>query len=258
MRGTTGETRFWLLPGADSVTMAWARIFKPLIEPADSAPLALVTSLQFPLASFTLAAKRILAAAPDSENWQVAPHDATDLLLPGDATPWLVQGFTNSSGGTTRLQLLMLGRFGDRGPELWSMIAPRNDPPPQLLVGSTDTQPGPLRIWIAGGHLASSQARFIAVRNEPPRIEHVFLTWGNRNGEGTSTSAALRELTLAGPPGGVDTTMASRWALAQQLFSQLDSALVLRDFERFGQVYRQLGDLLGARRRALAPTPPVH
>jgi uncharacterized protein UPF0182 len=258
MRATTGETRFWLLPGADSVTTAWARIFKPLIEPADSAPLALVTSLQFPLASFTLAAKRILAAAPDSENWQVAPHDPTDLLLPGDATPWLVQGFTNSSGGTTRLQLLMLGRFGDRGPELWSMIAPRNDPPPQLLVGSTDTQPGPLRIWIAGGHLASSQARFIAVRNEPPRIEHVFLTWGNRNGEGTSTSAALRELTLAGPPGGVDTTMTSRWTLAQHLFSQLDSALVSRDFERFGQVYRQLGDLLGARRRALAPTPPVH
>jgi len=258
MRGTTGETRFWLLPGADSVTTAWARIFKPLIEPADSAPPALVTSLQFPRASFTLAAKRILAAAPDSENWQAAPHDPTDLLLPGDATPWLVQGVTSSSGGATRLQLLMLGRFGNRGPELWSMIAPPNDPPPQLLVGSPDTQPGPLRLWIAGGHLASSQARFSAVHGETPRIEHVFLTWGNRTGEGTSISAALRELTLAGPPGGVDSTMASKWALAQHLFSQLDSSLVSRDFERFGQVYRQLGDLLGARRRALAPTPPVH
>ena len=255
MRGTTGETRFWLLPGADSVTTAWARIFKPLIEPADSAPAALVVSLRFPYASFTHAAKRILAAAPDSENWQVVTNP-TDLLLPGDATPWLVQGVTSSSGGATRLQLLMLGRFGERGPELWS-IAPPNDPPPPQLLGSSDIQPGPLRLWIAGGHLASSQARF-AVHGEPPRIEHIFLTWGNRTGEGTSTSAALRELTLAGPPGGVDTTMASRWTLAQHLFSQLDSALVLRDFERFGQVYRQLGDLLGARRRALAPTPLVH
>ena len=91
-----------------------------------------------------------------------------------------------------------------------------------------------------------------------PRVEHVFLTWGNRSGEGSSASAALRELTLAGPPGAVDTTLSGRWELAQRLFSQLDSALVSRNFERFGQVYRQLGDLLGARRRALAPTPPVH
>jgi hypothetical protein len=257
MRGTTGETRFWLLPGADSVTTAWARIFKPLIEPADSAPAALVASLQFPYASFSLAAKRILAAVPDSEHWQVVPNDPTDLLLPGDGTPWLVQGVTSSSGGATRLQLLMLGRFGERGPELWSILPP-NDPPPPPLVGPSDIHPGPLRLWMAGGHLASSQARFITGHGEPPRIEHVFLTWGNRTGEGTSTSAALRELTLAGPPGGVDSTMASKWALAQHLFSQLDSALVSRDFERFGQVYRQLGDLLGARRRALAPTLPLH
>ncbi len=258
MRGTTGETRFWLLPGADSVTAAWARIFKPLIESADSAPSALLRSLQFPRASFTLATHRILAAAPDSESWQVASHDPTDLLLPNDATPWLVQGFTRSSAGAMRLQLLMLGRFGDAGSELWSLIAPPTDIPPRLLVGSADTQPGPLRIWIAGGHLASSQARFIALRGDPPRIEKVFLTWGNRSGDGPSSSAALRELTLAGPPGGEDTPLASRWALAQRLFSQLDSALVSRDFERFGQVYRQLGNLLGARRRALAPTPPVH
>lgn len=255
-RGTTGETRFWLLPGADSVTAAWARIFKPLIEPADSAPAALLHSLQFPRESFTLAARRILAAAPDSENWQVVPHDPTDLLLPTDPTPWIVQGFTQSPGGATQLQSLLLGRFGDGGPELWSMIGPPNDPPPQLLVGSSDTQPGPLRLWIAGGHLASSQARFIDSRREAPRIEQVFLTWGNRSGQGTSISAALRELTLAGPPGTVDTTMASKWTLAQRLFSQLDSALVARDFERFGQVYRRLGDLLGARRRALAPRPP--
>ena len=256
-RGTTGETRFWLLPGADSVSVAWARIFT-LIEPADSAPAPLVRSLQFPRESFSLAVKRVLAAAPDSENWQVVSHDPTELLLPDDSTPWLLQGFTKSPGGATQLQLLMLAHFGAAGPELWSMDAPANDPPPQFLVGSSDTQPGPLRLWIAGGHLASSQARFIDSRSEPPRIEHVFLTWGNRRGEGASPSAALRELTLAGPPGGTDTTLTGKWVQAQRLFSQLDSALVSRDFERFGQVYRQLGDLLGARRRAIVPTPPVH
>ena len=257
MRGTTGETRFFLLPGADSVTTAWAKIFKPLVEPADSAPRALVGSLGFPRESFTLAVKRILAAAPDTENWQVASHDPNDLLLPAEAGPWLEQAFTRSPSGATQLQSLLLGRFGDRGPELVTMAPPPNDPPPPTVLGPPrDTQPGPLRVWIAGGHLASSQARFILTRGAPPRIEKVFLTWGNRTGEGTSISAALRELTLAGPPGALDTTLAGHWALAQRLFSQLDSALVARDFERFGQVYRQLGDLLGARRRALAPRLP--
>lgn len=258
MRGTTGETRFWLLPGADSVTVAWARLFKPLIEPADSAPPELLRSLRFPLESFALAAQHVLAAEPDSENWQVLPREPTDLLLPTDAGPWLVQGFTASPGGVTRLDRLVLGRFGQSGPELWSVQAPPLDPPPQLLVGSSDTQPGPLRVWIAGGHLASSQARFTRHGTDAPRIEHVFLTWGNRSGEGTSETAALSELTLAGPPGAMDTTIAGRWEQARRLFAQLDSALVSRDFERFGAVYRQLGDLLGARRRALAPTPPVH
>ncbi len=257
MRGTTGETRFWLLPGADSITLAWAKLFKPLIEPADSALPPLVESLEYPTLSFTLAAQHILAAAPDSDNWQVIPREPTELLLPDNQAPWLVQAFTSSPPGEPRLELLMLGRFGPAGTELWSLIAPPNDPPPQLLVGSPDTQPGPLRIWIAGGHFASSEARFIRRGKDVPRIEHVFLTWGNRTGEGTSAAAALRELTLAGPPGTVDTSLAGRWAQAQRLFSELDSALVSRDFERFGQVYRQLGDLLGARRRALAPRPPL-
>jgi len=228
-----------------------------LIEPADSASPALVRSLRFPQESFTLAANRILAAVPDS-NWHVSSHDPTDLLLPGDATPWLVQGFTESSGGTTRQQLLMLGRFGSGGPELWSVNPPPSDPAPPTVVGTTEIQTGPLRLWIAAGHLASAQARFIDVHGEPPRIEKVFLSWGNRSGVGTSLSGALRELTLAGPPGGEDSSMAHRWALAQRLFNQLDSALVSRDFERFGQVYRQLGDLLGAKRRAVVPTLPVH
>ena len=255
MHGTTGETRFWLLPGADSVTAAWAHVFRPLIEPADSVPAPLFRSLQFPGESFALAARRMLAAAPDSGNWQAPQHDPTDLFLPADPTRWLAQGFTRTAPGAARFQILM-GRFGERGPELWKVLAPSGDPPPPTVVGPQGIQQGPLRIWIAGGHLASLQARLIESRQEPPRIEHVYLNWGNRSGEGANLSAALRELTLAGPPGGEDSSMAHRWALAQSLFSQLDSALVAQDLERFGQVYRQLGDLLGAKRRAQSPRPP--
>lgn len=258
VRASSGETRFWLLPGADSVTVAWARLFTPLVAPADSAPPTLIRSLGYPTASFVLAVERVSAAAPDSANWQTLPREPSDLLLPADRAPWLVQGFTSEEGGNSRLEGLLLGHYGASGPELWSAVAPSLDPPPQLLVGSGDTTPGPLRLWLAAGHLASSQARFIERGHETPHLEHVFLTWGNRAGEGSSVTAALRELTLAGPPGAVDTTLTARWVQAQRLFTALDSALVSRNFERFGQVYRQLGDLLGARRRALAPTPPVH
>jgi hypothetical protein len=258
VRASSGETRFWLLPGADSVTIAWARLFTPLVAPADSAPPMLIRSLRYPAASFALAVQRVLSAAPDSSNWQTLPREPSDLLLPADRAPWLVQGLIAEEGGATRLESLLLGHYGASGPELWSAVAPSPDPPPQLLVGSGDTTPGPLRMWLAAGHLASSQARFIRHGHATPHLEHVFLTWGNRAGEGSSTTTALRELTLAGPPGAVDTSLAARWTQAQRLFAALDSALVGRNFERFGQVYRQLGDLLGARRRALAPTPPVH
>jgi hypothetical protein len=258
VRASSGETRFWLLPGADSVTVAWARLFAPLVAPADSAPPVLTRSLRYPTASFALAMQRVVSAAPDSSNWQTLPREPSDLLLPAEPAPWLVQGFTSEEGGNTRLEGLLLGHYGAAGPELWSAVAPSPDPPPQLLVGSGDTTPGPLRLWLAAGHLASSQARFIRHGSGSPQLEHVFLTWGNRAGEGGSVTAALRELTLAGPPGAVDTSLAARWVQAQRLFTALDSALVARNFERFGQVYRQLGDLLGARRRALAPTPPLH
>jgi len=260
LRAATGETRFWLLPGADSVTIAWARVFAPLIAPADSAPPELIRTLPYPASSITLAVQRILAAAPDSADWLALPREPTDVLLPSpsDGAPSLMQGFTSSEGGSTRLEGLVLGHYGPEGPELWSVMSPVPDVPPQLLVGSGDTTPGPLRVWLAASHLASAQARFIQHGGGPPRLERVFLTWGNRLGEGTSITTALRELTLAGPPGAVDTTLAGRWAQAQRLFSQLDSALVSRNFERFGQVYRQLGDLLGARRRALTPNLPIH
>jgi hypothetical protein len=254
VRAASGETRFWLLPGADSLTVAWARLFAPLVSPADSVPPALLETLRFPDATFSLAVRSMLVAAPDSDAWRTLSREPYELSSPGSGAPWLAQGFT--SGQRRRLEGFLLGSFGAAGPELWYARSPTLDEPPQLLVGAGDTTPELARLWIAGGHLASTQARFIVRTAVPPRLERVFLTWGNREGQGRTRSAALADLAAAGSPGAADTSLAARWEQASRLFAQLDSALQARDFDWFGRVYRQLSDLLGRRRRALAPPSP--
>ncbi len=258
VRAATGETRLWLSPGGDSVSAAWARLFTPLVAPAESLPASFARVLRYPDRLFALAQQQILAAAPDSDGWRALAHEPYEVSLPGDPTWWLAQGFTSGHSAGGRFEGFLLGRFGSAGPELWSVAPPPLDAPPQLLVGTSDTMPGPLRLWLAAGHLASTQARFVQHRPDPPRLERIFVTWGNRGGEGASAATALRDLAQAGPPGPADTTMAGRWAAARALFAQLDSALARRDFERVDQVYRQLRDLFAAPRRALAPTPAPH
>jgi hypothetical protein len=55
---------------------------------------------------------------------------------------------------------------------------------------------------------------------------------------------ALHDLSQEGPPGTTDTSLAGRWAAARHLLTRLDSALAAGDLERFGQLYRQLHELL--------------
>jgi len=254
IHAATGETRFWLLPGADSLSVAWARLFTPLIAPAESLPRPLAATLRYPAQTFDLAVRSVLAAVPDSDGWQPLTREPYELASPVDGTPWLVQGFTSAQG--RRLEGFLLGAFGPAGPELQFVAAPTLDEPPQGLVGVGDTVPELPRFWMAGAHLASAQARLIAPRRAVPRPGDVFLTWGNREGHGETRTAALRRLTAAGAPGASDTTIAARWDRAARLFAQLDSALRARDLERFGRIYRQLGDLFAPRRRALAPAAP--
>jgi hypothetical protein len=256
MRATSGEPRFWLVPDADSLSAAWARLFAPLVAPAESLPPTLAAALRFPSRTFALAVGELIAAAPDSDTWRATPREPYELLSPLGDSVWLVQGFT--SGHATRFEGFLLGRFGPSGPELHTVSPPTLDRPPQLLVGMGDTIPGTQRLWAAAGHLASSQARFIEHKRDPPRLERVYLTWGTRSGDGPTPAAALRDLLLAGPPGAVDTSLGARWEQARRLFGQLDSALQQRDFDRFGRVYRQLAELLGTQRRTLAPTTPPH
>src|SRR5207247_1056266 len=86
-------------------------------------------------------------------------------------------------------------------------------------------------------------------------VDTVYLAWGEHRGQGRSVAAALRSLLSSGGEARApaDTALAARWRQAQQLAAEADAALAAGNLERFGQLYRQLRELLG--RGKLAPTP---
>src|SRR6266568_5329109 len=132
---------------------------------------------------------------------------------------------------------------------------------PGVLVGSpSETAPGMMRLWNVAGELCSAQASFVEPAGGPPYgIDTVFLTRGERHGQGRTLAVALRDLLAGGAaPSGAeravgDTSLAARWEVARRLAAQADAALAAGDFEAFGRLYDQLKELLGVGRRKLAP-----
>jgi hypothetical protein len=133
---------------------------------------------------------------------------------------------------------------------------------PSVLVGSPQppTAPGVLRLWNVGGALFSAQALFrepAGGAGGPPGIDTVFLTWGERHGQGATARAALRDLLTAGRNTHLpaDTSLGARWDAARRLAAQADAALAAGDLEAFGRYYKQLTEVLELRRRNRAPRP---
>jgi hypothetical protein len=282
----SGETRLYLAPGADSLAVAWARILDPLVRPLDSLPAALRAHLVYPLAAFRLAAALIAPPRPesapgapqrtDSAAWVARPREPFELVAPaaeGAADPrvWTAQGFETST--PRDFAALVAAAIGPRGPEL---LVWRPGPAPRLpsgLVGSPQppTAPGTFRLWNVGGRLFSEQALFAEAgdggggggggargggESRTP-IDTVFVTWGERHGEGATPAAALRDLLAPGRGDRLagDTSLVARWDAVRRLAAQADAALSAGDLEAFGRYYRQLRQLLEAGRRTLVPTP---
>src|SRR3989454_8603718 len=127
----------------------------------------------------------------------------------------------------------------------------RPSPPirlPGVLVGSpSETAPGVMRLWNVAGELCSAQALFVEPAGGPPYgIDTVFLTRGERHGQGRTLAVALRDLLAGGAaPSGAegavgDTSLAARWEVARRLAAQADAALAAGDFEAFGRLNDQL------------------
>ncbi len=260
VRAASGDTRLYLAPGADSLAAAWARLLTPLVLPLDSLPAAVRAQLPFPGRAFRAAAALVQRWRTDTSAWTPRPREPFELVAPpGDglgAGVWMAQGF---EAGSTFAALVA----GAMGPAELRLYLWRPTPAvrlPSVLLGSpSTTAPGVLRLWNAAGTLVSKQALFLEppAGGPPSGIDTLFLTWGDRRGQGGDTGAAVRELlgTAGGPRVPQDTTLAARWRRAQQLAAQADAALAAGNLEAFGRLYRQLQELLGAGRRKLAPAP---
>ncbi len=248
VHATTGETHVWLAPGYDSVTAAWARHFAPLVEPPDRIPAAVLNALDYPPEAFQLAAAQLARAGGegDSSVWTLRPHRPFRLAL---ARRWT--GVALEAGTPHRFAGLLAGEMTPEGPRLrwWRPGAPEHLP--SEVVGSAETKPGELRIWPAAGVVLTLQAQFAQPAGEraQPRVERVYVSLGERTGEGLSTAAALRALlTGQGHPFAADTSLAARWDQARRLAARADSALAAGNLQEFGRLYRELV-------RLLAPAP---
>ncbi len=271
VRAGTGETRFWSVPGGDPVATAWSRLFTPLVQPAESLPQALRAVLPMPRDAFREAERIVLAAVPDSNKWRRVSSDPFEMPAPppipargpgpasGSAASriWLGQAYETGTPG--RYVGFLAGRMTPDGPAVLFFAPPGGEPVPGPVVGAGETMPGTLRLWPTDGHIAAVQGRFDQSGSVPgavPTLERVFLSWGDRAGDGTGLSLALRALLSSGSYGNLsDTTLTGLWREAQGLAAKADSALAAGNLEEFGRLYRQLSQLLARRRAALAPPP---
>ena len=263
VNAASGDTRLYLAPGADSLATAWAAVLAQLIQPLDSLPAALRGQLPFPGRVFRAATTLIRRWRADTTEWTARPRDPFDLLAPaGDgrtdaagSRPWTAQGFEAGSTFAALVAATML----PTGPRvlLWQPSPPVRLP--SELVGSpTTTAPGVPRLWNVAGDVLFTQALFVESTGGPPvGIDTLYLSWGERRGQGRGRAGAVRALLAlgTGAPVAPDTTLAARWQLAQRLAAQADAALAAGDLETFGRVYGQLKELLGIGRRTLAPAP---
>ena len=260
VNAASGDTRLYLAPGADSLAAAWARLLAPLIRPLDSLPRTLRAQLPFPTRGFRAATALVARWRTDTAAWSARPREPFEIVAPSadgatDAPRvWMGQAF---EAGST-FAALVAATMAPDGPRVF-VWRPKPAPRlPPVLVGSPNTTaPGVPRLWSVTRALFFEQALFSepAAGGPPTGVDTVYLTWGEHRGQGRSVAAALRSLRSSGGEARApaDTALAARWRQAQQLAAEADAALAAGNLERFGQLYRQLRELLG--RGKLAPTP---
>jgi hypothetical protein len=157
---------------------------------------------------------------------------------------------TFEGGSPTHFTGLLAGTMSPAGPhlDLWAPVVSLRLP--RELVGSPETAPGVMRLWIADGALLTEQALFAepAADGTPRGVSGVYLTWGERASDGPTPAAAVRNLLASGAQGAsTDTTLAARWEFARHLAAEADSAAAAGDLEAFGRFYGELKRLLGVR-----------
>jgi hypothetical protein len=245
----TGETHVWLAPGYDSLTAAWARRFKPLIEPAERLPADVRAQLTYPVELFTIATSQLLRASADSTaqtGWIARPREPFQLGGPGapgepGGTVWTGVALESGTIAPRRFVGLLAGAITPRGQELhlWSPSSTSPERLPGQLVGSTQLRPGQLRVWRAATSIITVQAQLldpVGLQPRTARVVEVYVTFDGKSGRGLTARTAL----LGGEQIVVDTTLAARWERVRRMAIRADSALGAGDLEKFGNLWGQL------------------
>jgi len=261
VNAATGDTRLYLAPGADSLAVAWARLLAPLIQARDTLPVALRDHLPYPRGAFRIAAQQLVRSQADSSSWRPwprMPYELSGADPEGTAHLWMAQAF--DSGAKPHFTGLLAGTMSRAGPRLDLWTPPLNLPVPGEVMGSAETAPGVMRLWIADGVLLTEQALFLepAFDGTPRGVSSVHLTWGDRVSQGPTPAAAVRNLLALGGGGGApDTSPMARLESARRLAVRADSAAAAGDLETFGRLYAELKRLLGVHgKRGPGPERP--
>lgn len=261
----TGETRFYLDPGADSLGAAWARAIGPLIEPAPALPGDVRRALTYPIAWFEAQLQVLQAAAWGGGTLPLpAPHRAltAPVWLAGTiparqaaleaedrsgiatvATAWRASGvpalhLDRRSGEadlpSNRLELR----------QLWSRAAVllhlRDS-----VTAAGDTSWARAPRWSPGSDGVAWEPVFSVPVRGAPALLWIATGLNEALGGGGSAVAAWRSVT---EPGTAGTTSvpddATTVDLARRSLEQADSALRRGDMTAFGRAFEELRRIL--------------
>jgi len=261
----TGETRFYLDPGADSLGVAWARAIGPLVEPAPAIPGDLRRALTYPVAWFEAQLQVLQAAAwgggtmprPGPHRGVTAPvwlagtiPARQAALEAGDrsgiatvATVWRASGVPamhldrrNGDGDlpSNRLELR----------QLWSRAAVLLHLRDSVTAAGDTTWARAPR-WSPGTDGVAWEPVFAVPARGVPALLWIATGLNEQLGGGESAAAAWRSVTQPGAasaPTGPDN--ATALDQARRSLQQADSALRRGDMTAFGRAFEELRRVL--------------
>ena len=262
---STGATRVFLRPGADSLALAWARSAEEVIRPASEIPATLRPKLSYPEEILRLQATLLAGGLNYGGAGPGAGGPAPGRVGPGgrpgaSAVPLL-------NAGNLRLQALVVGR-SHHGMDELALVEPDS-------LGTPEAPDVLARRWrrfplvqeiadsatAAGGTMHSGQVRYVATGQgllayQPfwgvsaegtVTVAAVAAARGDRLAVGRSAADALQGLARGtitrASLEGEETTL----DLARRLVAEADSALREGDVAAFGRLFGQLRAVLEGR-----------
>jgi uncharacterized membrane protein (UPF0182 family) len=265
---TTGETRVFLRPDADSLAVAWARIAAPLVEPSGDIPPQIAPAVGMPKEQFAVQAQVLqgpawLGRRMATYGRQLYPVD--DLAAQGTAADPLTVPFLREGGSEVAGVLVAPARAGSLqtgvalADSTWAIAGPRElqqrwDRFPffhqlrdSVRAAGSEYGQGLIRYLARGDTLVAYQPNYALGPDGGTALILVNVAMGGRLGSGRTFDDAWRNLRgEIGPvPVGID--VSARLEQAREWMNRAEEALRRGDLEEFGRSFGFLRELLRVR-----------